>query len=126
MPFVFASVFAFIGGLVTKLANWFFTAYLVGSLKTTAIYLSNIIVISWLVYNFVQFANGYLTNIVNNMSPIGQMIVVPIASMLPTNMPYYVTAILTYYTMSITAHITLEIAKFKAKWAENATKSIKV
>lgn len=124
MPLLIGSIFAFLGALVTRVINWLFTAYLVGSLKTTAIYLANIILMAAIAYSFVQSINMTLTGIINNMSPIGQMIVVPIAAMIPTNMPYYITAILTYYLLSIAAHISIEIAKFKAKWAENATKKM--
>jgi hypothetical protein len=40
-------------------------------------------------------------------------------------MPYLVSAILTYYAFSATIHLTIEVAKLKAQWAEKALSSFK-
>lgn len=125
MPYLVAAIFAFFSALISRIGQWFITAYFVGTLKTAALYAANIAFMAGIVFTLVKSVNDILVQMVNNLSPIAQMIITPIAAMLPTNLPFLVSAVLTYYALSIYAHVALEISKFKARWAENAMKSFK-
>lgn len=109
-----------IGDIIQKIGEWFFRAYLTGALKTILIFGALIVVLGSVSYTFVDWVNRTIINYINNMSPIAQMVITPIAAMLPAKTPQLITAILTYYGVSATFHISIEIAKLKAKWAEKA------
>lgn len=123
MPLIFASLFSFIGVLITRVLQWFMAAYLVGTLKTIAIYVTLIAAVSLIIYNFVMWVNDTILDIINGLPPIAYSNVMGILAMMPKNLPFLVTTILTYYTLSIGAHIMVEVAKFKARWAENSMSS---
>uniref|UniRef100_UPI004048436F hypothetical protein n=1 Tax=Rheinheimera sp. TaxID=1869214 RepID=UPI004048436F len=125
MPFVFAALFAFIGSLISRIGQWFLTAFLTGALKTIAIATAMIISVTFVIYTFVVSANQYLLDLIQGLNPVAQASVMGILAMLPKNLPYLITIILTYYTMSIGLHLSIEIYKLKAKWAEKALSHFK-
>lgn len=114
-----------IGDIIQKIGEWFFRAYLTGALKTIIIFGTLILVIGGSCYVFVQWVNATLVQYINNMPGIGRMILTPIVAMLPEKTPELVTAIITYYTVSATLHVSVELAKLKAKWADKAMSSFK-
>ena len=125
MPVIFAALFGFIGTLISRIGQWFLAAFLTGALKTMLIYITLITALALSIYNFVIWCNDTLVGIVNGMSPVAQMIIVGIAALLPKNLPYLITIILTYYVISIALHLSLEVTKLKAQWADKAMNSFK-
>ncbi len=120
MPLFATAIFGFFGSIIQKIGEWFLTAYLTGALKSIAIFAILVTVVGGACFTLVTWVNSALTGFINSMGPIGHMIVTPIAAMLPETTPQLVTAILTYYTVSTIFHITVEVAKMKARWAEKA------
>ncbi|GAA0542179.1 hypothetical protein GCM10009098_07320 [Rheinheimera aquimaris] len=123
MPVVFASLFAFLGALCTRLLQWFLANYLLGTVKSITIYVTLIAVVSLIVYNLVMWVNDTILEIINGLPPIAYANIMGVLAMMPKNLPYLATTIITYYILSIGAHITVEVAKFKARWAENSMSS---
>ena len=123
MPVLLASLFAFLGALCTRLLQWLIASYLVGTLKSIVIYVTLIAAVSLIVYNLVMWVNTTILEIINSMPPIAYANIMGVLAMMPKNLPYLATTIITYYTLSIGAHITVEVAKFKARWAENSMSS---
>jgi hypothetical protein len=120
MPLIFASLWGFIGTLLSRVLSWFMAGWMLGTVRSIAIYVAMIVAVSFAVYNFVQWVNNSLLELINSMPAVAQANVLGILAMMPKNLPYLVTMILTYYTLSIGAHITVEIAKYKARWAESS------
>lgn len=120
MPLIafFVAIFGRIGQLI--LVKW-----ITGALKTTAIYTILLAALAGSIFALVSFANSMLLDWVNGLSPISQMVVVSIAAFLPPNMPYLISAALTYFAFSAGTHIVIEVAKLKAEWAEKALGSFK-
>lgn len=125
MPLVFPAVFAFIGALITRIFNWFLVALLSGAMKAAALYGLLVAAVAGVIFGLVIFVNDLIMSYVNTLGPLGKGILLGIAAMMPSSMPYLVTAILTYYAFSISAHIALEIAKLKVVWAEKALQYFK-
>lgn len=124
MPLL-APLLAFIGTLLGRLGQWFLTAFITGALKTMVIATTMIVAIVVLVYNFVVAMNAYLLELITGLNPTAYASVMGIIAMLPTNLPYLVTIIVSYYVLSVGLHLSIEIAKMKAKWAEKALSHFK-
>lgn len=119
---ILSGLIGFLFGFVNRFMSWLMLMKLTGGLARIGIYMVCLIAIGTTVVGLVAYTNNKLTELVNNASPMGQMIISGIASALPTNTPYYITIILGYYVFSITGHLTIEIVKYKAKVADEATK----
>lgn len=111
---------AFFGTVIQRIGEFLLTAWLTGALKSTVIFLTLIAVVGTACYTLVTWVNSTLTGFINNMGTVASMVVTPIAAMLPETTPQLVTAILTYYIVSTIFHVSIEVAKMKAKWAEKA------
>lgn len=118
-------VIAFFGAIFSRIGQLILVKWITGAIKTTAIYTILLVALAGSIFALVSLANGMLLDWVNGLSPIGQNILIGIAAFLPPNMPYLISAILTYYTFSATIHISMEVAKLKAQWAEKALGSFK-
>lgn len=99
--------------------------WLTGAIRTVAIYTLLIAAYATAAYSFIKLANDMLLSWVNGLSPVGQLIFSTFAAFLPPNMPYLLTGVLTYLLFSAAFHLTIEIAKLKAEWAEKALGSFK-
>lgn len=120
MPLFATAIFGFFGTIIQKLGEWLLRAYLTGALKAMLIFVALVATVGTASYTFVKWVNDALVGYINSMGTIAHMIVTPIAAMLPETTPQLVTAILTYYIVSTIFHVTVEVAKMKARWAEKA------
>ena len=120
MPLFATAIFGFFGTIIQKLGEWLLAAYLTGALKAMFIFVALVATVGTACYTFVTWVNSALVGYINSMGSIAQMVITPIAAMLPETTPQLVTAILTYYTVSTIFHVTVEVAKMKARWAEKA------
>ncbi len=118
-------IVAFFGAIFSRIGQLILVKWITGALKTVAIYTALLAAIAVAVFALVNFANNLILDYVNNMSPIYQSMVLGIAAFLPPNMPYLVSAIISYYVFSATTHLIVEVAKMKAEWAEKALGSFK-
>lgn len=118
-------VIAFFSVLFSRIGQIILTKWLTGALTTAAIYTVFLTSLALVIFTIVRLVNDLLLDLINGLSPIAQTLILGIASFLPPNMPYLITAVLTYYTISAGVHISLEIAKLKAVWAEKALGSFK-
>lgn len=120
MPLVFVALFSFLGSLVVRLVEWFLAAALVGTVRTTAIYVVLISAISFAVYSLVSWVNQTILDLLNSISSASFPAVAGILSMMPQNLPLLITTVISYYTFTLGIHVSIEVAKFKARWAENS------
>ena len=118
-------IIAFFGAIFSRIGQLILVKWTTGALKTIAIYTTLLAAIATAVFSLVSYANNLILEFVNGLPPIGQNILLGIAAFLPPNVPYLVSAILSYYAFSITTHLIVEVAKLKAKWAEKALGSFK-
>lgn len=118
-------IIAFFGAILGRIGQLILVKWITGAIKTVAIYTILLLALAGAIFSLVTMANGMLLDWVNGLSPIGQLIIIGIAAFLPPNMPYLVSAVLTYYAFSATIHLTIEVAKLKAQWAEKALSSFK-
>ncbi|MCH8475994.1 MAG: hypothetical protein LAT55_12300 [Opitutales bacterium] len=125
MPVFIATMLGWLAGTIQKLITWVFVANTASALKTVAIYGVMIASVSGSIYMLIQYVNGLLVDLVSGLGPIGQGIFSGIASFLPSNLPFLVTLVLTYYTFVVGVHISIEIAKLKARIADKATRTMK-
>lgn len=118
-------VIAFFGAIFSRIGQLILVKWITGALKTTAIYTILLVALAGAVFALVSLANDWLLDWVNGLAPLGQSLILGIAAFLPPNMPYLISAILTYYAFSATTHLMIEVAKLKAAWAEKALGSFK-
>ncbi|MDZ7901308.1 MAG: hypothetical protein U5L01_01635 [Rheinheimera sp.] len=116
MPFLVA----FFSSLWSTFISWTVTAYLTGALRSLAINLVLFTVIFGLLYNLITTANEYLLTAIQGMSPMKQMILAPIASMMPPSLSLCVSIVASVYMLGAGYNIAKEIAKMKARAAERA------
>lgn len=117
-----AALMGFLSAITGRLISWLMMMKLTGALARVAIFAAVLAVVASTTVGLVIYVNDLLTDIVNGLSPMSRLVVAGIASAFPTNLPYYITIILGYYVFSITTHFTVEIVKFKAQMADQATK----
>ena len=116
MPFLVA----FLSSLWSTFIGWTIRAYLTGALKSLAINLVLFTVVFGLLYNLITTANQYLLTAIQGMSPLGQMMLAPIAAMMPPSLATCVSIVATVYMLGAGYNIAKEIAKMKARAAERA------
>jgi hypothetical protein len=118
-------IIAFFSVLFSRIGQVILTKWLTGALTTVAIYTVFLGSLALVIFTLVRIINDLLLDLINGLPPISQSLILGIASFLPPNMPYLITAVLTYYTVSAGLYLSLEIAKLKAVWAEKALGSFK-
>lgn len=123
MPVILGPLFSYLGAVIYRVFQWLLANYLLGTLKSIAIYVTLIAAVSFTIYALVTWVNSTVLEIISGMPPVAYANVMGILAMMPRNLPYLVTAILTYTTMSLGAHIAVELAKFKARMAEGSMSS---
>jgi hypothetical protein len=119
---ILAGLMGFLSAITGRLISWLMMVKLTGALARLGMFTAVLIVVATSTVGLVLYVNNLLTEIINGLSPLGQLVVAGIASAFPVNMPYYITVIVGYYVFSITTHFTIEIAKFKANMADKASK----
>jgi len=110
----------FLTGIIGRIGSWFLAAYLTGALKSLVFVLLFFTAVSALLYSLITEANALLLQAVQGMSPMVQMMLSPIASMLPPSLALCVSSIVSVWFMGIIYNLSKEIAKYKAKAAERA------
>lgn len=113
-------VILFFTAIIGRIGSWFIVAYLSGALRSLVISLALFTAISTLVYNLLTGANAYLLQAIQGMSPISQMMLSPLASMMPPSLGLCASIIVSVWFMGIVYNLTKEIAKMKARAAERA------
>jgi hypothetical protein len=119
---LFSGLFGFVTVIISKIIGWLIIMKTTGALARVGIYMAALAGVTAATVGLVVYVNNTITGIINGLSPLGLQVVSGITSMFPTNLPYYITIIMGYYVFSITTHITIEIVKFKAKVADEASK----
>lgn len=117
-----AGLMGFLSAITGRLISWLVVMKLTGALARVALFSAVLVVVASVTVGLVLYVNDLLVGIINGLNPVAQLVVAGIASAFPTNMPYYISIILGYYVFSVTAHFTVEIAKFKANIADKASK----
>ena len=111
---------AYLGSSLTAVFAWFMAKYATGALKTVTIYTLLITALAVAIFSLVDWVNNLILELINTLSPINQNMVLGIAAFLPSNMPYLVGAILSYYLFTAGLHLTIQLATLKSKWADKA------
>jgi hypothetical protein len=110
----------FFTGIIGRLGSWFLTAYLSGALRSMIFALAFLTTVSAFVYSLITQANVFLLQAIQGMGPVSQMMLSPIASMMPPSMGYCASIIVSMWFLGIIYNIGKEVAKYKAKAAERA------
>ncbi|TXH98544.1 MAG: hypothetical protein E6Q75_01010 [Rheinheimera sp.] len=118
-------IIMFFTGLIGRLGSWFIAAYLTGALRTLVIYLVLFTTIATLVFNLITEANIYLLQAIRGMSPMSQVMLSPIAAMLPPSIGVCASIIVSVWFLGIVYNFAKEVAKLKAKMAARAARFFK-
>lgn len=118
-------ILAFLGAIISRLVNWFLVAYLSGALRSLAINFVLFSVLAAMITALIIEANSMLLNAIQNMSPISQMMLAPIAAMMPPSLAVCASMVASVYVMGMVYNLTKEVARLKAKAAERAAGFLK-
>jgi hypothetical protein len=110
----------FLTGIIGRIGSWFLTAYLSGALRSMIFTLAFLTAVTALVYSLITQANVFLLQAIQGMGPMAQMMLSPIASMLPPSLGYCVSIIVSVWLLGIVYNMAKEIAKIKLRAAERA------
>jgi|GEM_PF-4494792 len=113
-------IMAFIRTLASKILQWFLVSYLSGALKTMAIYLALFIALAAAITHLILTANALLLNAIRSLHPMSQLMLAPIAAMMPPSLAICASTIASIYILGMVYNLTKEVAKLKAKMAEKA------
>lgn len=111
---------AFIRYIITAIFSWLFTAYWAGALKSIAIYFLLFTAIATGITMLITTANAMLLDAIRSMSPMSQLMLAPIASMMPPSLSICAGMIASVYILGVAYNLAKEVAKLKAKAAEKA------
>lgn len=120
IPMLILPIMAFIRLLIEKIFSWFMVAYLSGALKSMAIYLILFTALATLITGLITTANAMLLDAIRSMHPMSQLMLAPIAGMMPPSLSLCASMIATTYILGIVYNLAKEVAKLKAKMAERA------
>lgn len=118
-------ILAFFGAIISRLVNWFLVAYLSGALRSLAINFTLFAALASMITALIIEANSMLLEAIQSMSPINQMMLAPIAAMMPPSLAVCASMVASVYVMGLVYNLTKEIAKLKAKAAERAAGFLK-
>jgi hypothetical protein len=118
-------ILAFLSAIISRLGNWFIVAYLSGALRSLVINLALFGTLTALITGLIIEANSMVLQAIQNMSPISQMMLAPIAAMMPPSLSVCASMIASVYVMGMIYNLAKEIAKLKAKAAERAAGFLK-
>jgi len=122
---IIGPLFAFFGALITRVGAWFMAAFVTGALKSLVINLTLFTVLAGLITAFVVYVNGLILDALTSMPPTAQLVIAPIAAMMPPSLPTCVGIIVSLYTTGTVYNLAKEIAKAKAAAAERAAGFVK-
>jgi divalent metal cation (Fe/Co/Zn/Cd) transporter len=111
---------AFIRLIITRIFYWFFTAYWAGALKSILIYFLLFTAIATGITMLITTANAMLLDAIRSMSPMSQLMLAPIASMMPPSLSICAGMIASVYILGVAYNLAKEVAKLKARAAEKA------
>lgn len=120
IPMLILPIMAFIRVIIEKIFSWFMLAYASGAIKSMAIYLVLFTSLAVLITNLITTANAMLLDAIRSLQPMGQLMLAPIASMMPPSLAICASMIVSVYLLGIVYNIAKEVAKLKAKMAEKA------
>jgi hypothetical protein len=123
---IITPLFAFIGAFVTRLASWFMASFVTGAIKSLVINLTLFTVISGLITTFVLYVNDLVLDALKSMPSTAQLVIAPIAAMLPPSLPVCVGIVVSVYTTGTVYNLAKEVAKAKAAAAERAAGFVKL
>jgi hypothetical protein len=110
----------FFTGIIGRIGSWFLTAYLTGALRSMIFALAFLTTVSAFIYSLITQANVFMLQAIQGMGPMAQMMLSPIASMLPPSLGYCVSIIVSMWFLGIIYNIGKEVAKIKLRLAERA------
>lgn len=118
---IFAPIIGFLGGILSRIFGYLVFNFVQGGLRRVAFGLLLFGAIYSATYAFIVAVNDMLVDLINSAGDVSQMMVMGVASFLPTNTPYYISIIFSYYATSLTFHLLVQSIKFKQRLAESAT-----
>jgi len=118
-------ILAFFGAIISRLVNWFLVAYLSGALRSLVINFALFAALASMITALIVEANAMLLEAIQSMSPVNQMILAPIAAMMPPSLAVCASMIASVYVMGMVYNLTKEVIKLKAKAAERAAGFLK-
>lgn len=120
IPMLILPIMAFFRFIIEKIFSWFMVAYLSGALKVMGIYLLLFTALATGITQLILTANEMLLNAIRSLHPMSQLMLAPIASMMPPSLAICASTIASIYILGMVYNLTKEVAKLKAKMAEKA------